>query len=44
MALVQRQHRAIFECLRQGNPAGARDAMQTHIRTAQEHVFSGILI
>lgn len=44
MALVQRQHRAIYECLRQGNPAGARDATQTHIRTAQEHIFSGILI
>lgn len=42
LAMVQREHMAVFEGIRDGDPVRAREAMQAHIRNAQERVFDGI--
>lgn len=42
LAMVQREHAAIFEAIRDGDGVKAREAMQAHIRNAQERVFDGI--
>ena len=42
LAMVQREHMAVFERVREGDPVKAREAMQTHIRNARERVFDGI--
>jgi DNA-binding FadR family transcriptional regulator len=42
LAMVQREHAAVFEAIRDGDGIKAREAMQAHIRNAQERVFDGI--
>jgi GntR family transcriptional repressor for pyruvate dehydrogenase complex len=42
LAMVQREHAAVFEAIRDGDGLKAREAMQAHIRNAQERVFDGI--
>ena len=42
LAMVQREHAAVFEAIRDGDGVRAREAMQAHIRNAQERVFDGI--
>ncbi|MGO4725085.1 MULTISPECIES: FadR/GntR family transcriptional regulator [unclassified Inquilinus] len=42
LAMVQREHAAVYEAIRDGDAVKAREAMQAHIRNAQERVFDGI--
>ncbi|WP_343718104.1 FadR/GntR family transcriptional regulator [Inquilinus sp.] len=42
LAMVQREHAAVYEAIRDGDAIKAREAMQAHIRNAQERVFDGI--
>lgn len=42
LAMVQREHAAVYEAIRDGDGVRAREAMQAHIRNAQERVFDGI--
>lgn len=41
-AIVHREHLAICELIKLGDAAGAREAMQLHVRNAQDRVFEGI--
>jgi len=42
LQLVQAEHEAIVQCIRAGNEAGARQAMNTHLNNARIRMFEGI--
>lgn len=41
LELVQKEHYAIFEAIRDKNPAVARNAMRSHVENARKRVFEG---
>lgn len=41
LALVQREHYAIFQAIEAGNEIEARDAMRAHVENARNRVFEG---
>jgi GntR family transcriptional repressor for pyruvate dehydrogenase complex len=43
LAVIQREHAAIYEAVRDRNPEAARLAARTHISNARERVFNGIV-
>lgn len=43
LALVQREHSAIFEAIAERNQQAARDAMRMHVENARKRVFEGAI-
>lgn len=41
LALVQKEHYAIFDAIRDKDPATARNAMRSHVENARKRVFEG---